>query len=381
MCKGDALNFTQSEITQSNLVPFPLLAKPEAYVACPWDLTSDAQRRAYWLGVFRGHLVSLLKHTLSEAADRGVDASTQADQVNRRFTDYLDTVEREPGAFGRLDVLSICHHREIALRDAGVADPYRLLKQQENERALALLPELLHELDHADQADRDRLVIEGVFAGNIFDMGAEHTQKMFESGAVDFGVVRSRLKPRPWRYDALDAWSARLSDKPYKAAVLFVDNAGPDVVLGMIPLARDLIRRGTTVVLSANTEPSLNDVTHDELVGLIERVAGFDSTTQNALKTSQLRLIESGNWAPLMDLTKVSPRLAQVCEALPIDLVVLEGMGRSMESNPDCELRCDVLRLAMVKDLGVAQSFDAQLFDLVMRYEQVKLLSIIIGWP
>ena len=106
------------------------------------------------------------------------------------------------------------------------------------------------------------------------------------------------------------------------------------------------------------------------MFGLIQQIASIDEITQNALQTKQLRLVESGNWAPLMDLTKVSPQLARVCEALPIDLVVLEGMGRSMESNPDCVLTCDCLRLAMVKDLGVAESFGAELFDLVMRYEQ-----------
>ena len=366
------MDFTNSNSTQSNLDTFPLLADPASYVACPWDLTTDSERRVYWLGVFRKHLVSLLEFIVSEAADRGVDATAQRDEVGRRFNEYLDTVERDPGAFGRLDVLSICWQREIALRSAGVADPYRVLKRQENERALALLPALLDELDQADDAERDRLVIEGVFAGNIFDMGAEHTQKLFEGGSPDFGLIRRRLKPRPWRYDALEAWTTRLNAKPYRAAVLFVDNAGPDVVLGMIPLARDLLRRGTAVVLSANSEPSLNDVTHAELVGLIQRVGGFDETVRKALENKQLRLVESGNWAPLMDLTKISPRLVEVCNVLPIDLVVLEGMGRSMESNPDCRLTCDVLRLAMVKDLGVAQSFDADLFDLVMRYEQVE---------
>jgi len=355
--------------THNDSAVFPLLADPAHYVACPWDLGADANRRAYWLGVFRKHLVSLLEHVMSEAAERGVDASAQREEVDRRFSEYLDTVEREPEAFGRLDVLSICWRREMALRAAGVADPYRVLKRDENERALVLLPALLEEIDKAN--DNDRLVIEGVFAGNIFDMGAEHTQKMFEEGRVDFASVRDKLKPRPWRYDALEAWSARLNVKPYEAAVLFVDNAGPDVVLGMIPLARDLLRRGTTVVLSANTEPALNDVTHDELVALIDRVAGLDTTVKEALESRQLRLVESGNWAPLMDLTRVSPQLAAVCEELPIDLVVLEGMGRSMESNPDCRLTCDCLRLAMVKDLGVAESFDAELFDLVMRYEQV----------
>ncbi|MEM9345187.1 MAG: ARMT1-like domain-containing protein [Planctomycetota bacterium] len=356
--------------THNDSAVFPLLADPSAYVACPWDLGKDAKRRTYWLGVFRNQWPSLLQHARSEAEDRGMDAGRACERADQRFTHYLGTVTDRPKAFGRLDVLSICWHREDALREAGIADPYRLLKQAENERALLLLPSLLKELDAASYGERECLIIEGVFAGNIFDMGAEQTQRMFEAGTVDFGAVRAKLKPRPWRYDALDAWSARLRDKPYQAAVLFVDNAGPDVVLGMIPLARHLLRQGTQVVLSANSEPSLNDVTHDELTGLIDRVAAFDATIREADASKQLRLVESGNWAPLMDLTKISPQLATVCDELPIGLVVLEGMGRSMESNPDCQLSCDCLRLAMVKDLGVADSFDAELFDLVMRYEQ-----------
>lgn len=357
--------------THNDSAVFPLLADPTGYVACPWDLGTDSKRHAYWLGVFRRQWPSLLQHARAEALDRGVDVAAACEQADGLFQAYLATVTQHPEAYGRLDVLSICWHRENALREAGIADPYRLLKHTENERALALLSALLGELDAASAAARNRLVIQGVFAGNIFDMGAEHTQKMFESGTVDFASVRAKLKPRPWRYDALEAWSSRISDKPYQAAVLFVDNAGPDVVLGMIPLARQLLKQGTSVVLSANTEPSLNDVTHDELVLLVDRIASFDPITREAMQSRQLQLVESGNWAPLMDLTKISPQLAAVCSELPIDLVVLEGMGRSMESNPDCKLTCDCLRLAMVKDLGVAESFDAQLFDLVMRYAQV----------
>ncbi len=359
-----------TEQSHNDAAVFPLLADPQGYVACPWDLGHDAKRRDYWLGVFRRQWVSLLQHAKSEAEDRGVDATQACEHANQLFGGYLNQVTRDPLAFGRLDVLSICKHREQALRAAGIADPYRLLKESENERALALLPALIKELDRASDTDRDRLIIEGVFAGNIFDMGAEHTQKMFEEGSVDFGSVRAKLKPRPWKHDALDAWSARLKEKPYQAAVLFVDNAGPDVVLGMIPLARYLLQQGTAVVLSANTEPSLNDVTHNELAVLIDRITAFDPVIAKALQARQLRLVESGNWAPLMDLTMVSPQLAAACDELPIDLVVLEGMGRSMESNPHCKLACDCLRLAMVKDLGVAESFDAELFDLVMRYEQ-----------
>ena len=37
--------------------------------------------------------------------------------------------------------------------------------------------------------------------------------------------------------------------RPHKRALLFVDNSGADVVLGMLPLARELLRRGTEVGL------------------------------------------------------------------------------------------------------------------------------------
>lgn len=37
--------------------------------------------------------------------------------------------------------------------------------------------------------------------------------------------------------------------RPHKRALLFVDNSGADVVLGMLPLARELLRRGTEVSL------------------------------------------------------------------------------------------------------------------------------------
>ncbi|KAK7260564.1 hypothetical protein RIF29_26713 [Crotalaria pallida] len=52
---------------------------------------------------------------------------------------------------------------------------------------------------------------------------------------------------------------------PHRRALLFVDNSGADIVLGMLPLARELLRRGTEVVLVANSLPALNDVTAMEL--------------------------------------------------------------------------------------------------------------------
>lgn len=43
----------------------------------------------------------------------------------------------------------------------------------------------------------------------------------------------------------------------HKRALLFVDNSGADVILGMLPLAREFLRRGTEVRISLS--PSLSN--------------------------------------------------------------------------------------------------------------------------
>ena len=60
--------------------------------------------------------------------------------------------------------------------------------------------------------------------------------------------------------------------RTYRRAVLFVDNAGAEVLLGMLPLARQLLRRGTEVVVAANSLPAINDITAAELDALLPQV-------------------------------------------------------------------------------------------------------------
>lgn len=54
---------------------------------------------------------------------------------------------------------------------------------------------------------------------------------------------------RPWLVDCLDEWLVRLEGPPHKCAAIFIDNSGVDFVLGVLPFARELIRRGTKVKL------------------------------------------------------------------------------------------------------------------------------------
>jgi uncharacterized protein with ATP-grasp and redox domains len=73
--------------------------------------------------------------------------------------------------------------------------------------------------------------------------------------------------------DDLDQFKQKWLRKPWKKAVIFVDNSGADVVLGILPFARELLQRGTKVVLAANDMPTINDITYEELVQVVSKVS------------------------------------------------------------------------------------------------------------
>ncbi|MEQ9453022.1 MAG: ARMT1-like domain-containing protein [Phycisphaeraceae bacterium] len=350
---------------------FPLLADASSYNACLWDLRHLENPRAYWLDLFRRHFASLLDHARSERLESGEppdQVEGRCQQASTHFLAWLDHAEDSPSHFDRLDVLTICWARERALRAAGIADPYRLAKAEQTDAALIHLPGWLTELDAMDRDDKWLSLLRGVFAGNLFDLGATKTLDMYADGsAPDFRTTLNNLKPRPWFIDGGDAFLARWSGRRFCQAVLFIDNAGPDVTLGMIPLARELARYGR-VILSANSAPSLNDITHAELLPLLDQVARLDPTIAEQRASDRLVAIPSGNWAPLMDLTRMAPDLCAAADR-GTDLVILEGMGRGVESNYEAQLTCDTLKIAMIKDEGVAEAQGASLFDLVCRFD------------
>lgn len=355
---------------------FPLLADPANYVACQWDLQMHPEKRAHWIGLFRSHFASLEQQALAEAADRNEPAQSVTAKLaiaRELFMTYLDQIEANPTIFGTLYIIQICFAREKALREAGIADPYRLAKAKENDAALKLLPALFAELDALPDPEKAEQVMRGTFAGNIYDLGATKTVELFKDGKpVDFHDVRNKLAPRPWLVDGLDAWKQKItSAKPYNAAVVFVDNAGCDVIMGMIPFVRDLLQRQIKVVLTSNSWPALNDIIHSELVPIINGIACWDKTIANALDQGALRVVPSGNGAPLIDLLHVGEELVDAVNELGVDLVVLEGMGRAIESNLNARFTCDSLNIAMIKDTGVASALGGKVYDLLCKYQQV----------
>ncbi len=360
---------------------FPLLADPSNYRACDLDLGTLPERRAYWINLYRTHFPGLIEEAVNVELHEGHDrdeATARAASATATFFAYLDSlalVKQGPDE-PHLDILTIGRRRERILREHHFADPYRLVKERENATALLALPALLRELDampvDTDQAraQRELVLIQGTFAGNIFDVGAAQTLALFKAGKIDFHQTRAKLTPRPWRIDHFDQWLYRLRSGPaHRAAVLFVDNAGCDIVLGMIPFARALLERSTQVILAANTTPSLNDITAPELAAMIDQIAAWDPVIGEAAQAGRLEVIASGCGTPLIDLTQVSPELCDAVDQKEVDLVVLEGMGRAVESNLHVDLTCDVMNLALVKDPDVAMHIGGQMYDQVMRFE------------
>lgn len=146
-----------------------------------------------------------------------------------------------------------------------------------------------------------------------------------------------------------------------------MDNAGADVVLGMLPLARELLWRGTDVVLAANEHPSINDITAAELQPLLQAAAAADdSVLAGAVAAGRIRVVSSGNDIGVIDLSRVSPAIA--AEAETADLVILEGMGRGIETNLNAKFKCDVMNLGLIKHPEVAEMLGGRMYDCVCRF-------------
>lgn len=361
----------------SSLVPFCKLKDPAAYRACRWDMRTDHEARDYWITFFKKHLLTILNLGFQMAVDRGEDTApvrTRMDACVADFYAFFDHVNAnpatqaiEPGLPGGdiMSILTLDVWRDRLLRKHGFVDPFEDLKRRENESVIALLPKVCKQHDAMEKSGEGtelfRAVLEGVFAGNIFDMGAAGSAQLLLDGKLDFFDTRQKLPARPWLVDGFDAFAAK-AEKGWKQAVFFVDNAGSDFMLGAVPMMRYLAKRDTAVVLACNERPTLNDMTIDDVHAWWPRILKIEPS----LAPLPIRIVSTGTGEPLIDLAGVSPELNEA--AAGADLVIMEGMGRGVESNLDAEFNCDAVNLAMIKDHMVAKRLNGKLYDVVCRF-------------
>lgn len=344
----------------SPLAPFKLLRDPVTYVACDWNLCTDHAARAHWVAFFKRHLETILSLGVA-ASTAPPDAADRAASCRTEFCATFDRFDAAPREYGFVSIITLDNWRDEILRKHGFGDAFHDLKNRENAAVLPLLPDLCRQLDALDGEPQLRAVIEGVFAGNIFDMGAEATAKQFLHGGPDFFETRTKLPRRPWHIDQYDAFAPRALDG-YRKAVFFIDNAGSDFVLGAVPMMRYLARRGAEVILAANERPTLNDMTIHDVAAWWPRIL----QAEPSLADLPITPTSTGTGEPLIDLSAVSDDLNRA--AHDADLVILEGMGRGVESNLDAQFTCDALNLAMLKDHAVATRIGGKIYDVICRF-------------
>jgi len=347
-----------------------------------------------WIDVFARATGQFVNRARNDLASGREDAETRAEAFERAFDAALEKCARAEtseeeiealcrsetnggGAFGApwtgINCLELCRVRDGMLRRLGFEDCFASVKREENATALKALRGVLDRLD-AVESDSERLleVVRGCFAGNIFDLGAAASAELYDNGGVDFAATVLKLKGRPWCVDDFDAMQSRFASKTYAKAIVFVDNAGADVCLGMIPFIRELIRRGTEVVVAANSVPSINDITalelEEQIIPFLKSDELGDATLKDAIESGRLRVVASGSDMPVIDLRYLSKEIVE--EARDADLVVLEGMGRGIETNLYARFSIDSVKLAMVKHKEVATLLGGELYDCVCKFDE-----------
>ena len=222
--------------------PFVQLADPSTYVACSWDLAVDHAGRDYWVDFFIKHLETLLALGIAAETRQGStlgEVQQRAENCRAEFAKRFRAFQADPTVSGRVTILTLDEWRDAILRRHGFVDPMIDLKNNENEKVIGLLPSVCHEVDSHTPADQLLTIIKGVFAGNLFDMGAKASAKMYRDGAgPSFFETRGNLVARPWLIDDFDAMAARFKSRRHKKAVYFIDNAGSDFLLGATPMIR-----------------------------------------------------------------------------------------------------------------------------------------------
>uniref|UniRef100_A0A3Q3IL32 4'-phosphopantetheine phosphatase n=1 Tax=Monopterus albus TaxID=43700 RepID=A0A3Q3IL32_MONAL len=333
------------------LVNLPLLQDPSSYIPDTMDLTEDALAREYWLYCFEDALDGVVKRAVASQPDMP-EAAERAEKFRQKYRHKLQTLRHQPFAYGSLTVRSLLDTREHCLNEFNFPDPYSKIKQNENDIALRYYGKAVKSLEELSWEERQ------------------------------FALVRVELKAeRPWLIDSYDQWLERLKGPPHKCALFFVDNSGVDIILGVMPFVRELLSRGTEVVLASNSGPALNDVTNGELQILTERIAAMDPVVQ--LLRTEIQNVDvmclvvvilvqrkyEYNCLPLPSPSRLDKVLATVVRERQTDLVIIEGMGRAIHTNYYAMLSCESLKMAVIKNSWLADRLGGKLFSVVFKYE------------
>ncbi|XP_061386997.1 4'-phosphopantetheine phosphatase [Musca vetustissima] len=345
------------------------------------DLNTDEEAARYWFPCFQDMIKKFARQAENSQKSHDDTATERAQQFRetylRKLEEYRCQTKENAENNKTLGIRELLELIDKHLRLYGFPDPWLEQKKTENTAALELFAERIGEIDAiADSRQRWTELVKGVLAGNMFDWGAQAvTNIILNDKTFGLHAALERIQKRPWLMDDLDKWLERLHNGGaiHKCAAVFVDNCGVDVVLGILPFARELLKRGTRVILCANNEPSLNDVTISELSTILDSCSCHCPTIKEARSSKLLTIQGTGQKGPCLDMRTLPQDL---CNALnETDLLVIEGMGRALHTNLYASFNCDTLKLAVVKNKWLAQRLGGDTFSVICRYEPLLPLS------
>ncbi|XP_050309710.1 4'-phosphopantetheine phosphatase [Anthonomus grandis grandis] len=345
----------------------PLLKDPEHYTPDIQDLSINEAARNYWLPTLQ-QTVKKIVAKISKLIPDNPKAEEHARLCQEKFNDLVEELKLDPRILRPLSVRTLLEFHEENFR-VHFKDAWQSQKETETKEALCNFADRINFIDSIeDFSDKWLQLIVGVLAGNFFDWGSSVVANMLE-GSQGFGLTQAMntIESRPWFIDDVDAWVNRLNTRIFKQAVIFVDNAGVDFILGILPFVREFLRMGTRVVLTANSYPSLNDVTYEELNLYCCKAAQQCHILKSAIANGQLVTVENGQKGPCLDLKNIP---SELCDLMTeSDLIVLEGMGRSVHTNLNTEFAVDSVKLAVLKNEWLAKSLGANQFSVIFKYE------------
>lgn len=339
---------------------FCLLSDPGTYASHDPVLVSDPQSRSKWLDFFQEQFEVALKQASSTYGRMYTRSITAAREQ------FAKSIAELRQATDKLSFGDLCVIRETALRQHGLHDPFGQMKTREKVAWTELYPKVVRNNRMLQGNGRYKNLIAGIFVAGLFDPTAPEMEELTDKR--DFFEELNDSPPRPWLIDDFDTLDADLSVAPptkWSKAIVFVDNAGAEFVVGAVPLVRELALAGTKIVLAANDQPCMGVITADETAAVVEQLSVVDDDLAALIQGGMIEVVGTGQTTPLLDLSSVSDELNEAAQ--DAELVILEGMGKTI-NNINAAFKTDALMVAMLKDSRIASQLNGELCDCVCKY-------------
>jgi len=220
---------------------------------------------------------------------------------------------------------SECVYRELS-KITGIVDPYREIKKQNIQEALALYPELKEIVRNSENPLLTAVRI--AIAGNVIDLGIDKA----------FDIVKEVKKVLTQDFSVFDYEKFEFELEKAETILYLGDNSGESVFDKIL-----IEELGKKVIYAVREKPIINDVTYQEAIE-----SGLDQVAE---------IISSGSTAAGTILSLCNPEFIELFNTT--DMIISKGQGNYeglSESSRSVffllKAKCSVI----ARDLGVAEN-------------------------